>query len=112
MFWRDVPAYGCFFFIYNYLENLLVNKNDSFFMQNLKKLLAIGTAGFINWIPTYPFDVLKTIIQTCDGPVAPTMYEVAREGYFKYGMKFFFTGIGPCAIMAFPVHIIIILVYE
>jgi hypothetical protein len=62
MFWRDVPAYGCFFFIYNYLENLLKNPKDSFTKEYLKKLFAIGVAGFVNWIPTYPFDVLKTII--------------------------------------------------
>ena len=40
------------------------------------------------------------------------MYEVAKEGYLKYGSKFFYTGIGPCALMAFPVHVIIIIVYE
>lgn len=60
-----MPTYGLFFFVYEYLKNLLIKETDSFTVQHAKLVFVSSFAGVINWIPTYPFDLIKSIIQ-CD----------------------------------------------
>ena len=59
---RDVPAYGAFFFIYEYLQRHLISHKDSDLMVNFKRLAFGGIAGVINWMITYPPDLIKSII--------------------------------------------------
>lgn len=112
MFWRDVPAYGLLFFTYEYLRREFIYPTDSTAIVYLKKLFCIGFAGVLNWGPTFPFDVIKNIIQSCDRPKPRTIMEVAREGYKAHKFQFFLTGLTPCILMAFPVNVIIFMVYE
>lgn len=73
-FWRDVPAYGAFFFSYEYIKRLMIKPDESPKTAYPKKLIATGIAGVFNWVPTYPFDVIKSIIQTCDGVRPKTIF--------------------------------------
>ncbi len=61
-FWRDVPSYGLMFFSYDYMQRMLYNEKDNEYKAYLKKMLAAGCAGILNWVPTYPADVVKSII--------------------------------------------------
>lgn len=63
MFWRDVPSYGLLFFTYDYLCRISMKKDDTEAMRYFKIAIASGTAGVLNWIPSYPLDVVKTIVQ-------------------------------------------------
>lgn len=61
-FWRDVPMFGAFFFIYEYLSKSLINEKESKSSQYMKLIFISGLAGIINWVPTYPFDLVKSKI--------------------------------------------------
>ena len=111
-FFRDVPSYGMFFAAYAWLLKKTRNENDSKARAYTKRMLVAGLAGFLNWIPTYPLDVMKSIIQTHEGPETPRIKEVAIEGYKRNGFRFFFLGLSSCALMAFPTHILVMVVYE
>lgn len=67
-FWRDVPIFGAFFFIYEYLSATFINdKVDTETSKHLKLILISGLAGICNWVPTYPADLVKSIIQCHPG---------------------------------------------
>ncbi len=61
-FWRDVPMFGAFFFIHDFLCRKLIKSTDSETQRHLKLVLISGLAGTINWVPNYPFDLIKSII--------------------------------------------------
>jgi solute carrier family 25 (mitochondrial carnitine/acylcarnitine transporter), member 20/29 len=61
-FWRDVPIFGAFFFIYDFWTRELIRENDSMASKHLKLVLISGLAGLCNWVPTYPADLVKSII--------------------------------------------------
>lgn len=88
--WRDVPAYGMFFFIYDYLQRKFIREKDSTAMIHFKKVIFAGLAGIFNWCPTYPADLIKSIIQCNENPKPLSILEVIREGYSRLGMKFFY----------------------
>lgn len=61
MFWRDVPWYGVFFYSYDVLCKRWIKENDSFIVADLKRSMACGIAGIMNWLPSYPADVIKSV---------------------------------------------------
>ena len=78
----------------------------------LKKMFAAGIAGVFNWVPTYPADVVKSIIQTSNTPKPPRMIDVIKEGYRVNGTRFFFLGVTSCALMAFPTNCLVLVLYD
>ena len=61
-FWRDVPIFGAFFFIYEFLQKEFIDEKDAEAKKHLKLILISGLAGICNWVPTYPADLVKSII--------------------------------------------------
>jgi solute carrier family 25 carnitine/acylcarnitine transporter 20/29 len=61
-FWRDVPIFGAFFFIYDFWTRELIKESDSMAKKHLKLIFISGLAGLCNWVPTYPADLVKSII--------------------------------------------------
>ena len=61
-FWRDVPMFGAFFFIYEYLSKSLIKEKESQSSKHMKLIFISGLAGLCNWVPTYPCDLVKSII--------------------------------------------------
>lgn len=49
----------------------------------------------MDWVPTYPMDVVKTKIQIHEGATTPGMVETMKKYYKLQGGKFFFKGIIP-----------------
>lgn len=111
-FWRDVPIFGAFFFIYEYLSKLFIKDGDNEGNKHLKLILISGLAGICNWVPTYPADLVKSIIQCHPEKETLTIRQVVRDGYKRLGYKFFYSGISPTFLMAGPLHILIMLAYE
>ncbi len=111
-FWRDVPIFGAFFFIYEFLSKTFIKETESDSKKHLKLILISGLAGLCNWVPTYPADLVKSIIQCHDGPKTLTIKEVIQNGYRKMGYKFFYSGISPTFFMAGPLHMLIMISYE
>lgn len=77
--------------------------------------LAGGLSGALTWAIIYPFDVIKTRIQTSslDTPIEKRriMY-IYRQIMQEHGWRFFFRGLGVTLLRAFPVNAIIFPVYE
>lgn len=111
-FWRDVPIFGAFFFIYEYLQRLFIRDTDSASSRHLKLVLISGLAGMCNWVPTYPADLVKSIIQCHPGKETLTIRQVVTDGHRRMGYKFFYSGISPTILMAGPLHMLIMLSYE
>jgi len=53
-FWRDVPMFGAFFFIHEFMTKKIVNQSDGEATKHLKMIFISGLAGICNWVPTYP----------------------------------------------------------
>jgi len=125
--WREIPAFGLYFAAYDCIKDsvsnvlssrggLLGGKNDD---SNLHlwaaSSLGGGLSGALTWAIIYPFDVIKTRIQTSplDTPIEERrMSFVFRHIVQENGWRFFFRGLGVTLLRAFPVNAIIFPVYE
>jgi solute carrier family 25 carnitine/acylcarnitine transporter 20/29 len=139
---REVPAFGTYFFIYRYsLQSLNALFEGSMFSQKstiisnsstnniispppssgkiksnpgLLTLIAGGMAGSSSWIIVYPFDVIKSHIQSTpainsDGVIVKPLsgIQTAKLLYRKYGYSVFTRGMGITVGRAFPVNALV-----
>jgi solute carrier family 25 carnitine/acylcarnitine transporter 20/29 len=137
---REVPAFGMYFFIYRYsLQNLNTLFEGSIFCKKttiassdinnmvsppssgkintgpgLSTLLAGGMAGSSSWIIVYPFDVIKSHIQStpainADGVKVKPLngFQTAKLLYRNYGYSVFTRGMGITVGRAFPVNALV-----
>lgn len=112
---RETPSIGMYFFSYKYSKEALTN------MQGLKEandaaiMVAGGIAGAMSWSLVYPFDVIKTIIQSTpanSNGESLTVMGTARSLYRRYGYSIFFRGLGTTIVRAFPVNASTFFCYE
>ena len=77
--------------------------------------LAGGCSGALTWALIYPFDVIKTRIQTTSMQTPPSqrrMSFIYRSIVNQHGWRYLFRGLGITLFRAFPVNGIIFPVYE
>ncbi len=72
--------------------------------------MAGGVGGIAAWVVSYPFDVIKTRIQS-DARYAG-MWACAVSSYKADGARIFVAGLGTTIARSFPVNAVIFLVYE
>ncbi|PVH96672.1 mitochondrial carrier [Periconia macrospinosa] len=107
-FLREAQAYGVWFTTYEYLMNKDAQRNNipRSEISTLKVALYGGLAGEALWISSYPFDVVKSKMQT-DGFGEQQKYKSMRDCFAKTwraeGMGGFWRGIGPTLLRAMPV---------
>lgn len=126
--WREVPAFGAYFAIYDITKDIF----NSFFSRHTgicekemaaqnhiylwaSSALAGGTTGAMTWAMIYPFDIIKTKIQTCpiDTPLEKRrILAVGQNIVRQEGIMALFRGLNITVIRAFPVNGIIFPVYE
>ena len=122
-FWRETPAFGMYFATYDTIkarvENLLEDKDDHHPIPThahawAASALAGGISGAWTWAIIYPFDVIKSRIQTSplERHLQKGMWTVARELVRENGWRYMFRGLGVTLVRAFPVNAIIFPVYE
>ncbi len=96
---RDFYSYGAYFYIYFKLKEYWEQHNS---LSHFKSFLAGGLAGVISWIICYPFDPIKTLIQTSNSKITQ------KEAYLfirsNYGLLGFFSGMSPVLLKAFIQH--------
>lgn len=144
---REVPAFGMYFFVYRYaLQSLNSLFEGSIFSQQsatsspsvksqpalsvpssgkiksnpgLATLIAGGLAGSSSWIIVYPFDVIKSHIQTSPGRNSngeiikpPSGLQTAKYLYRQYGYSVFTRGMGITVGRAFPVNALVFYIHE
>jgi hypothetical protein len=109
---RDVPCCGFYFWTYETLCRSLIKEDDTAKRKYTIKVIAGGLAGCMDWIPTYPIDVIKTKIQTDKSHTTPGILETVAKYYKLQGIRLFFKGIVPTCILAFPLNAIVFIVYD
>lgn len=106
--WREAFAYGAWFTTFEYLMNSDAARNgiDRKEIPTYKIALYGGLAGEVLWLASYPFDVVKSKMQT-DGFGAqqkyPTMRACFASTFRANGLRGFWKGIGPTLARAMPV---------
>jgi solute carrier family 25 carnitine/acylcarnitine transporter 20/29 len=105
---REAQAYGMWFLTFEALmnadaEHTGMNRKE---IATWKVALYGGLAGEALWLASYPFDVIKSKMQT-DGFGGAQKYKsmraVAAEMWARGGARAFWTGIGPTLARAMPV---------
>eukprot|EP00549_Striatella_unipunctata_P004981 CAMPEP_0118684916 /NCGR_PEP_ID=MMETSP0800-20121206/6923_1 /TAXON_ID=210618 ORGANISM="Striatella unipunctata, Strain CCMP2910" /NCGR_SAMPLE_ID=MMETSP0800 /ASSEMBLY_ACC=CAM_ASM_000638 /LENGTH=285 /DNA_ID=CAMNT_0006581703 /DNA_START=455 /DNA_END=1312 /DNA_ORIENTATION=- len=117
--WREVPAFGLYFAMYDWVKDFVSNK-----MKNTTSIstttwvpsaVSGGVTGAATWALIYPFDVIKTRIQTMDIDThlsSRRILSVGRSLVSQHGWSILVRGLGVCLMRAFPVNAIIFPVYE
>ncbi|CAG9941331.1 unnamed protein product [Clonostachys rosea f. rosea IK726] len=106
--WREAFAYGAWFAAFEYMMNkdAARNKIDRKDIPAYKVAFYGGLAGEALWLASYPFDVVKSKMQT-DGFGAeqkyPTMRSCFASTWKADGIRGFWKGIGPTLLRAMPV---------
>ncbi|KAL9182761.1 hypothetical protein ACHAXT_004040 [Thalassiosira profunda] len=121
--WRETPAFGMYFATYDTIkmrvENLLEEKDGKHPIPShahawAASALAGGISGAWTWAIIYPFDVIKSRIQTSplERHLQKGMVTVASDIVREHGWRHMFRGLGVTLCRAFPVNAIIFPVYE
>mmetsp|Transcript_21908 Transcript_21908/g.89106 ORF Transcript_21908/g.89106 Transcript_21908/m.89106 type:complete len:299 (-) Transcript_21908:880-1776(-) len=109
---REVPGGLAYFTCYEVLKKSLTDVGKAPSQSTM--LLSGGVAGVVYWGSTYPFDIIKTKIQT-DSDVAPryrSTADCAAAIYRESGLRGFFRGVSPALIRAFPANAACFFIYE
>jgi solute carrier family 25 (mitochondrial carnitine/acylcarnitine transporter), member 20/29 len=105
---REGQAYGVWFLTYEYLMNADARRNnvERKDISTLKVAFYGGLAGEALWLGSYPFDVVKSKMQS-DGFGEKMRYKSMRDCFAQTwraeGMGGFWKGIGPTLLRAMPV---------
>lgn len=106
--WREAQAYGFWFLTFEYLMALDMKRNNvkRSDISSYKVAFYGGLAGEALWIASYPFDVVKSKMQS-DGFGKDQKYKTMRDcfaqTYRADGLKGFWRGIFPTLFRAMPV---------
>jgi solute carrier family 25 (mitochondrial carnitine/acylcarnitine transporter), member 20/29 len=108
---REIPGFSAYFGSYHLLK-------ECWGESTMATLNAGGMAGIISWTMSYPFDVVKTKLQS--QPLYPKeghnnfngVFDCARKIYAKEGMSVFFRGFSACLTRTYPVNAVIFYVYD
>ncbi|KAM7204606.1 Mitochondrial carrier domain containing protein [Rhypophila sp. PSN 637] len=105
---REAQAYGVWFLSFEWLMNADAARNKIARKEipSYKVALYGGLAGEALWLASYPFDVVKSKMQT-DGFQQQQRYRNMRDCFGQTfraeGMRGFWKGIGPTLLRAMPV---------
>jgi len=105
---REAQAYGVWFLAFEYMMNADAARNKVLRKEipSYKVAFYGGLAGEALWIASYPFDVVKSKMQS-DGFGAQQKYKSMRDCFAqtlaKEGAMGFWKGIGPTLLRAMPV---------
>lgn len=105
---REAQAYGMWFLTFEYLMNRDAARNgvSRKDISTARVALYGGLAGEALWIGSYPFDVVKSKMQS-DGFGAAQRYRSMRDCFAQTwraeGLGGFWKGIGPTLLRAMPV---------
>mmetsp|Transcript_10431 Transcript_10431/g.11959 ORF Transcript_10431/g.11959 Transcript_10431/m.11959 type:complete len:279 (+) Transcript_10431:136-972(+) len=106
---RDVPSYGLYFFVYEYLCRQFKANGH---LDNTHTLIAGGCAGSAAWGSIYPIDVVKTRWQTARQGQYKSVLDCARNIWVKEGPGAFSKGFGATMLKAWPQNAVVFFTYE
>jgi hypothetical protein len=98
---RDFYSYGSYFYAYFALKEYWERQGT---LNSFKMFFAGGVAGVVSWVFCYPFDPMKTLIQTSEGNKTITQREAYLYIKHNHGIAGFFRGMSPVLLKAFIQH--------
>lgn len=104
---RETPSYGIYFFIYGYLMQTPLASA----LGGIAPLVFGALSGCACWIPVYPVDVVKTIVQNTEGDDISSL-QVTKDLYEQGGIGAFFDGLTPKMLRAATNHAVTFYVYD
>lgn len=98
---RETVYCAVYFTLYEFFK-IQLNTNFEYLNQHqsISVMIAGGWAGMFSWLCSFPFDVVKSIIQD-QLHVKNKMLDVARANFLERGARGFFSGIYPSMVRAF-----------
>jgi solute carrier family 25 carnitine/acylcarnitine transporter 20/29 len=112
--YRDSIGYGVYFALHSTLMNWLC-PGQTRREYSIAKIGAAGSiAGMCLWASVFPFDVVKTKIQTdsLERPQYKGIVDCFKKTYHSNGLPGFFRGFVPCMLRAIPVNGVVFMLYE
>jgi len=116
-FLRDIPANAAYFGFYEIARRSMIHSDQK--VEDLpawKVLIAGGIGGMMYWATTYPFDVIKSTMQTDSINPSEKKYhgimDTANKIFKAEGAAGFFKGVAPCMIRSFPANAVCFCLYE
>jgi len=107
---REVPQYAMYYPLYEGCKRFMHMEPSPPPVHVL--LLAGGIAGALQWVPTFPLDVLKTRIQAGEPGQYSSVMDCATQLYKSHGVRIFWRGLSASLVRAFPLHGCIFVGYE
>lgn len=107
---REVPSFVIYFVVYAiFLQSRVL-------MGHFAPLVGGALAGCACWLPVYPIDVVKTIVQNTEGgsqnDSSTTTWQIISDLYRVGGMAAFFDGLTPKLLRATINHAVTFFVYD
>lgn len=96
--WREIPGYAIYFAVYGLLMETAAAK----VLGYAAPCLFGAIAGCLSWLPVYPFDVIKTLVQNTEGGANQntSWWTITKKVYKEGGVLAFFDGLTPKMIRA------------
>jgi solute carrier family 25 carnitine/acylcarnitine transporter 20/29 len=99
-FMRETPGFAIYFTVYEYMKKKYYTDNNNK-ISPYGSFIFGGLSGMISWIPIYPPDRIKTIIQTNKDI---KLINVVKNIYNKEGFRGFYKGFHYSLMRAIPLH--------
>ena len=112
---REIPSFAIYFVVYGILAKSSMAK---FLGDHAAPLLFGAIAGWAMWIPTYPIDIVKTIVQVqtqmkgFKGKDMMSSRQIVTKLYRAGGVRAFFDGLEPKLARAAIKHAVTFWAYE
>jgi hypothetical protein len=105
---REVPSYAIYFVVYRVLMQTAIAGS----LGSVAPLVCGAMSGCACWIPVYPIDVVKTLVQNTEGGGSSSAMDVAVKLYNDEGIGAFFNGLTPKMLRASVNHAVTFWVYD
>ena len=106
---REVPSYAIYFVVYGILIQTAYIGSDS--LGSIAPLVCGAISGMACWVPVYPVDVVKTLVQNTEGGDPDSAIDIAVQLYNDEGIGAFFNGLTPKMLRASVNHAVTFWVY-
>eukprot|EP01120_Amphizonella_sp_Union-15-10_P015415 TRINITY_DN7934_c0_g1_i1.p1 TRINITY_DN7934_c0_g1~~TRINITY_DN7934_c0_g1_i1.p1 ORF type:complete len:317 (-),score=41.40 TRINITY_DN7934_c0_g1_i1:156-1052(-) len=104
---REISGSGTYFYMYEFWKVYFSTEAKP---KILLLLLSGGLTGVITWTVCFPFDVVKSRIQS--ESFHGNTFQIMKKGFQEEGLGVFFRGWRPAMLRAFPVHAAVIVTYD
>ena len=108
---RDVFSTGLYFSIFYTFKDYYKKKNFEF--NSFQKGISGAFSGLICWVVTYPFDTIKTIIQTASfKSKQPKQTDLFKKFYKENGIAGLYIGASPSLIYSLAFSSLMFIFFE